>query len=113
VPVDTIKEIEGKEGKDSGITETLLRVSVPTFADRTRFLRRRLNLIEGRLQDMESLKAKCDAEARQGARRMALGGFGMLVVYWGAVARLTFWDFGWYVYNSAFIKIHPEILTGY
>ncbi|KAF5351222.1 hypothetical protein D9756_008164 [Leucocoprinus leucothites] len=63
-----VKELE--KGK-TGIRETELEVEVPTFADRTRYLRRKLGLIE------------------------ALGGFAMLVVYWGAVARLTFWDYGW------------------
>ncbi|PPQ95540.1 hypothetical protein CVT26_008565 [Gymnopilus dilepis] len=75
--------------------EKFITVSVPTFADRTRFLRHRLNLVESRLRDMEGLKALCDAEAHRGARKMALGGLGTLVVYWAAVARLTFWDFGW------------------
>ncbi|KAG6810914.1 hypothetical protein H0H92_009844 [Tricholoma furcatifolium] len=46
---------------------------------------------------MEALKLECDHEARRGARRMAMGGFGMLVVYWAAVARLTFWDYGCYL----------------
>lgn len=78
-----------------GIQETLLDVEVPTFADRTRFLRRRLAIIEDKLREMEVLKQECDAEAHRGAKRMAVGGFGMLIVYWGAVARLTFWDYGW------------------
>ncbi|KAJ7700320.1 hypothetical protein B0H17DRAFT_1128742 [Mycena rosella] len=26
---------------------------------------------------------------------MASAGFGVLAVYWGMVARLTFWDYGW------------------
>ncbi len=60
----------------------------------------RLNAIEHQLKGMEELKAQCDREAHRGARRMAVGGFGMLVVYWGAVARLTFWDYGWYVSHT-------------
>lgn len=39
---------------------------------------------------MEVLKRQCDHEARRGARRMALGGFGMLVVYWGLLRGLPF-----------------------
>ncbi|EMD36837.1 hypothetical protein CERSUDRAFT_114754 [Gelatoporia subvermispora B] len=77
-------------------TETAsIRVEVPTFADRTRFLRRRLHAVEGQLDKMEALKRLCDKEAHRGARRMAVSGFGMLVAYWGLVARLTFWDLGW------------------
>lgn len=71
--------------------ELVISIRVPTFADRTRYIRRRLDLITHRLTTMEGLKRECDREARRGARRMALGGFGMLVVYWAAVARLTFW----------------------
>lgn len=76
--------------------EKSLEVVVPTFADRTRFLRRRLETIQDELQSMEALKKRCDLEAHRGARRMAVGGLGMLVVYWGTVTRLTFWDLGWY-----------------
>lgn len=84
-------------GKGEETTETQLTISVPTFADRTRFLQRRLRLASSRIKAMEGLKELCDAEARRGARKMAMGGFGILVVYWGAVARLTFWDYGWCV----------------
>lgn len=87
------------DGKGYG-RETVLGVDVPTFADRTRFLRRRLAAIEQQLENMDGLKRECDREAQRGAKRMALGGFGMLVVYWGAVARLTFWDYGWWVVFS-------------
>lgn len=80
---------------DHGIDEKLLAVTVPTFADRTRFMRRRLKLVETRLEEMEGLKIQCDKEAHRGVKRMAMAGFGMLVVYWGTVARLTFWDYGW------------------
>ena len=83
--------VRGTEGEEKS-----LQVQVPTFADRTRFLRRRLDTIQDELQSMEALKRQCDLEAHRGARRMAVGGLGMLVVYWGTVARLTFWDLGWY-----------------
>ena len=89
------------EDNDAAVTEdTLLTVAVPTFADRTRFMQRRLRLLGSLLNEMESLKERCDAEARRGGRRMALGGLGMLIVYWGTVARLTFWDYGWCVAAS-------------
>jgi hypothetical protein len=77
--------------------ETLIDVMVPTFQDRTRFLRRKLEVVTSSLKNMDTLKSACDREAHRGARRMAIGGLGMLVVYWAAVARLTFWDYGWYV----------------
>jgi len=80
---------------DKKKVQASIPVEVPSFADRTRFLRRRLGVIEDELEQMEELKRKCDIEAHYGARRMAVGGLGLLVVYWGAVARLTFWDLGW------------------
>ncbi|KAF5384962.1 hypothetical protein D9615_001168 [Tricholomella constricta] len=90
--------VKQQENQDGG--ETIIEVEIPTFPDRTRFLRRRLTLIQKKLQSMESLKQECDREAHRGAKRMAMGGFGMLVVYWGAVARLTFWDYGWFLYQG-------------
>lgn len=87
----------GSEGeiKATEIEETVLSVQVPTFMDRTIFLRRRLGTVESRLEEMRVIKKRCDQEANRGARRMAVGGLGMLVVYWATVCRLTFWDFGW------------------
>ena len=87
--------VNGGGGSGVGGGTRRLQVEVPTFADRTRFLRRRLERIQVELESMEKLKRRCDREAHRGARRMAVGGLGMLVVYWGAVARLTFWDLGW------------------
>ena len=87
-------ETKGLEGEDDP-TEVVIEIQVPTFADRTRYLRRRLNVVERQIEEMTELKGICDREAHKGARRMALSGFGGLVVYWAAVARLTFWDYGW------------------
>jgi len=104
---------DGKARKDDA-HETNITVSVPTFADRTRYLRRRLDFVESRLREMEGLKEKCDAEAHAGARRMAVGGFGMLVVYWAAVARLTFWDFGWDVMEPVtYLSGLSMVILGY
>ncbi|KIK68297.1 hypothetical protein GYMLUDRAFT_711824 [Collybiopsis luxurians FD-317 M1] len=94
--------------------EKVISVRVPTFADRTRFLRRRLDAINGQLASMEELKRECDREARRGARRMAVGGFGLLVVYWAAVARLTFWDYGWDVMEPiTYLSGLSTVICGY
>lgn len=85
-------ELINDDSETRSADEQVISVRVPTFADRTRYLRRRLDFINHKLTTMEGLKRECDREARRGARRMALGGFGMLVVYWAAVARLTFWS---------------------
>ncbi|TFK52783.1 hypothetical protein OE88DRAFT_1711675 [Heliocybe sulcata] len=94
--------------------ETAIRVEVPTFADRTRFLRRRLDAITAELARMEGLKNECDREAHRGARRVAVGGFAMLVVYWGAVARLTFWDYGWDIMEPiTYLSGLSTVILGY
>ncbi|KAH9944885.1 hypothetical protein B0H21DRAFT_435380 [Amylocystis lapponica] len=100
------------QSSDAG--ETVLHVEIPSFADRTRFLRRRLELVQRDLARMEGRKRECDIEAFRGARRMALGGFGILVVYWGAVARLTFWDFGWdFMEPLTYLSGLSTVILGY
>ncbi|KAJ7130384.1 hypothetical protein C8R44DRAFT_775470 [Mycena epipterygia] len=95
-------------------SEVLLDVEVPTVADRTRFLRRRLDHINSHLSGMEDLKRACDHEARRGARRMATAGFGVLAVYWGTVARLTFWDYGWDVMEPiTYLSGLSTVMAGY
>ncbi|KAF8639158.1 hypothetical protein AX17_001646 [Amanita inopinata Kibby_2008] len=95
-------------------TEVSLDIEVPTFADRTRFLRKRLAIVDGQLQKMESLKRKCDREAHHGARRVAIGIFGMLITYWAAVARLTFWDYGWDVMEPiTYLSGLSTVICGY
>ncbi|KAF8208092.1 hypothetical protein K438DRAFT_1574541 [Mycena galopus ATCC 62051] len=96
------------------VSEVTLEVEVPTVADRTRFLRRRLDYIGGQLKGMEALKHECDREAHRGAQRMATAGFGVLIVYWGTVARLTFWDFGWDVMEPiTYLSGLSTVMAGY
>lgn len=71
-------------------------VSIPSFDDRTRFLRRRLQRTQNELKGMQDIKDMCDAEARKGAKRLATGGFILLLTYWAAVFRFTFFtSYGW------------------
>lgn len=84
-----------KEEEEEDSLDMVITVQVPSFQDRTQFLRRRLQTIDKALGQMEVLKQECDREAHQGARRLAVSGFGMLLVYWLGVARLTFYDYGW------------------
>ncbi|KAJ6464026.1 DUF607-domain-containing protein [Mycena sanguinolenta] len=95
-------------------SEVTLDVEVPTVADRTRFLRSRLDFVGGKLKGMEALKKECDREAHRGAQRMATMGFGLLIVYWGGVARLTFWDFGWDVMEPiTYLSGLSTVMAGY
>lgn len=87
------KEREGETKANA--EETVLTVQIPTFVDRTRFLRRRLEKVESKLEEMKVIKKRCDQEANRGARRLAVAGLGVLVAYWATVCRLTFWEFGW------------------
>ncbi|KAJ7201112.1 hypothetical protein GGX14DRAFT_659154 [Mycena pura] len=104
----------GTVGSDDAPSEVLLDVEVPTVADRTRFLRRRLTRAEAQLAEMETLKRACDRDARQGARRMASAGFGLLALYWGTVARLTFWDYGWNIMEPiTYLSGLSTVMGGY
>ncbi|KAF7986011.1 hypothetical protein HWV62_41344 [Athelia sp. TMB] len=94
--------------------EAIIDIKVPTFEDRTHYLQRRLTFVTQRLEDMEALKKAFDREAHAGARRMALGGLGALIVYWGAVARLTFWDYGWDVMEPiTYLSGLSTVVCGY
>lgn len=101
-------------GKDADAHEAIIDIKVPTFEDRTHYLKRRLAVVTRRLEGMEQIKHTCDREAHRGARRMAVGGLGALVVYWGAVARLTFWDYGWDVMEPiTYLSGLSTVVCGY
>ena len=73
-----------------------IRVGVPSFNDRTYYLRSRLRKTSGQILGMTMIKGECDIAAHRGAQRVATGGAGLLFVYWYVVYRLTFeTDLGW------------------
>ncbi|KAK7949124.1 uncharacterized protein PG986_010010 [Apiospora aurea] len=81
-----------------GITghDTELRIGVPSFSDRTHYMRVRLRRMSRRIGELASIKEECDALAHRAAHRLAKAGFGALSVWWGAVYWLTFHtDLGW------------------
>lgn len=81
-------EIEGKPDT--------IKVAVPSFNDRTFYLRQRLRRMASTLSDMASLKNECDKAAHKTGQRIAMAGCGALVGYWYLVYRLTFeTDLGW------------------
>lgn len=83
-----IIEIEGAD------RET--RVEVPSFNDRTHYLRARLRKISSQIMSMADVKRECDIAAHKSAQRVAMCGAGLLVGYWYVVYRLTFeTDLGW------------------
>ncbi|KAK8024838.1 hypothetical protein PG990_002661 [Apiospora arundinis] len=81
-----------------GITghDTELRVGVPSFNDRTHYMRVRLRRMSQRIGELAKIKDDCDALAHRAAHRIAKAGFGALSAWWGAVYFLTFHtDLGW------------------
>ena len=73
-----------------------IRVGVPSFNDRTHYLRVRLRKASRKLADMASIKKECDDLAHKSAQRLAMGGFGILLTWWGAIYHFTFQtDYGW------------------
>lgn len=82
------------EGAPSGLGQ--IRVTVPSFNERTYFLRLRLRKLSSRIQAIAEVKHRCDVLAHRGAQRVAIGGFGILSVWWYSVYKLTFeTDLGW------------------
>lgn len=73
-----------------------IRIGVPSFNDRTHYLRARLRKTATKIIDLAGIKHECDLLAHKNAQRWALGGAGALVGYWYVVYRLTFeTDLGW------------------
>ncbi len=86
------KEFEVEiEGSDEPI-----KVGVPSFNDRTFYLRQRLRKTSKEIVNMAALKKECDQAAHRAGQRLAMSGCGILVAYWYLVYRLTFeTDLGW------------------
>jgi hypothetical protein len=82
-----------------------IKVAVPNFegnnvvsrlmVDRTKFMRENFDQITREINKLAKNKFECDAIAHQHTKHVALGGFGVLVVYWGTIYYLTFQKFGW------------------
>lgn len=78
-----------------GRPEPLL-VAVPSFKDRTHYMRMRLRRMSLQIDQMSKLKTECDELAHKGAHHLAKGGFGALVGWWGTVFYVTFFtEMGW------------------
>ncbi|KAF2264702.1 DUF607-domain-containing protein [Lojkania enalia] len=90
-----------------------IRVGVPSFNDRTYYLRMRLRKTANRISSMAAIKAECDQLAHKGAQRVAMGGFGVLVGWWYLVYRLTFeTDLGWDVMEPVTYLVGLSTLIG-
>lgn len=75
---------------------TPIYVGVPSFKDRTYYLRMRLRKTARGIASLADIKNECDKLAHKGAQRVAQGGFAILVGWWYLVYRLTFeTELGW------------------
>lgn len=103
-----------------------IRIGVPSFNDRTHYLRLRLRKTASKIIDLAAVKKECDMLAHKGAQRWAMGGAGALVGYWYLVYRITFeTDLGWDVMEPVTVRnppppfpsfppsllLHPPLLT--
>lgn len=71
-------------------------VGVPSFKDRTFYLRMRLRKVSKRISSQAALKNECDTAAHKAAQRVAQGGFAILIGWWYLVYRMTFeTELGW------------------
>lgn len=71
-------------------------VSVPSFEDRTRFLRSSLYAKTSQIETLAKLKGECDSIAHKSSRRLAFAGLGILGTWWITCCYLTFFtELGW------------------
>ena len=92
-----------------------IRVGVPSFNDRTHYLRVRLRKTSRRLADLTSVKKDCDELAHKSAQRIAMGGFGVMLSWWLAIYHFTFQtDYGWDTMEPVTYLVGlSTIMTGY
>lgn len=73
-----------------------MRVSVPSFNDRTYYMRMRMRRMSRQIDHLASIKRECDELAHRSAHRLAQGGFAALASWWGVVYYVTFQtEWGW------------------
>lgn len=67
-----------------------VRVIVPSFEERTRFLRSSLHQKTKRIERLAHVKDECDKVARRATQRYAFAGAGVMASWWLTVGTLTF-----------------------
>lgn len=71
-------------------------VAVPSFNDRTYYMRVRLRKMCKQIDEMAQIKHECDLIAHRSAHRLAKGGFALLSGWWFVVYYITFHtEAGW------------------
>lgn len=88
-------------------------VAVPSFRDRTYYLRLRLRKTAKEISRLADVKTDCDKLAHKGAQRVAQGGFAILIGWWYLVYRLTFeTELGWDVMEPVTYLVGLSTLIG-
>ncbi len=83
-----------------------IRVGVPSFNDRTHYLRLRLRKTANKIIDAAAIKKECDLAAHRTAQWWAIGGAGSLVIYWYSVYWITFeTSYGWDLMEPVTVSI--------
>ncbi|KAF1911280.1 hypothetical protein BDU57DRAFT_543178 [Ampelomyces quisqualis] len=90
-----------------------IRVGVPSFNDRTYYLRMRLRKTSTKIAEMADIKKECDHLAHKAAQRVAGAGFMGVVGWWGVVYYLTFQtELGWDVMEPVTYLVGLSTLIG-
>ncbi|KAJ4381523.1 hypothetical protein N0V86_002883 [Didymella sp. IMI 355093] len=90
-----------------------VRVGVPSFNDRTYYLRMRLRKTSKHISEMAEIKEMCDKLAHKAAQQVAMGGFAAIVGWWGVVYYLTFQtELGWDVMEPVTYLVGLSTLIG-
>lgn len=90
-----------------------IRVGVPSFNDRTYYLRMRLRKTSKRISQMADIKKECDELAHKAAKNVARAGFLGIVTWWGVVYYLTFMtELGWDVMEPVTYLVGLSTLIG-
>lgn len=83
-----------------------IRVGVPSFSDRTYYLRMRLRKTSRHISAMADIKKECDDLAKNAAKNVARAGFAGVVGWWVVVYYLTFQtELGWDVMEPVTVSI--------
>jgi calcium uniporter protein, mitochondrial len=89
-----------------------IRVGVPSFNDRTYYLRLRLRKKSNEIAKLADIKKGCDEIAHRAAKRVAMAGGMGLVCWWGLVYELTFrTDLGWDVMEPVTVRFFLPVLS--
>ncbi|CAA9956570.1 hypothetical protein CFE70_000171 [Pyrenophora teres f. teres 0-1] len=90
-----------------------IRVGVPSFADRTYYLRMRLRKTSRKISSMADIKKECDDLAKNAAKNVARAGFAGIVGWWCVVYYLTFQtELGWDVMEPVTYLVGLSTLIG-